>query len=101
MSTGTREDQLEASVKFLASELREVKKQVEMHTHHIEQIRRAVVSLNELMKKSEEINQLLEDIDGMKMRLNEIQAKEHRKFAGGGENKTTVEIKPASLDNME
>ena len=85
MSTGTREDQLEASVKFLASELREVKKQVEMHTHHIGQLTRAVRTINEWIQADTKESALQEEVDDLKLSLNEIQAKSHRKFPASGE----------------
>jgi hypothetical protein len=74
----------EQKTAFLARELRMLKKQVEIHSHNIAQIVREVRRLNEQNWANE--------IDDLKIRLNEIQAKPHRKFAGGGENKTDVEI---------
>jgi uncharacterized protein with von Willebrand factor type A (vWA) domain len=75
-------------IAFLANELRVLKKQVEVHTHNIAQIVREVRRLNEQNWANE--------IDDLKMRLNEIQAKPHRKFAGRGE-----EVDLGSLDNMD
>jgi hypothetical protein len=99
MSEATFEEQTKQAIQFLAAELREVKKVVEQHTHHIEQLRRGVVALNELMKKTEEVTELQKEVDDLKLRLNEIQAKSHRKFDGmfvrGGDEG------PGSLDNME
>lgn len=150
MSAATKEEQLEQAIQFLASEMREVKKQIEIHTHNIEQLRRAIVTINEWMQKDatvadlqkeadeireqrhEVINEELEvikhristiesktiplpfqferdlaaEVDDLKLRLNEIQAKTHRKFAGSGENKTDVAVissnkKPGSLETLE
>ena len=119
-------------------ELRELKKITEKHTHNIEQLRRAVVTINEWLKKDAEeteiqkdidklkaqkeeiINEelkiikeriktietktiplpfqfernLSEEIDELKLRLNEVQAKQHRKFAGGGEDNDLVIYNP-------
>ena len=99
MSEATKEEQMEQAIQFLASEMRETKKVVEQHTHHIEQLRRAVVAINEWMKKADEVDALQKEVDDLKLRLNEIQAKSHRKFDGlfvrGGEKSGD------SLDNME
>lgn len=93
MSEATFEEQTKQAVQFLAAELREMKKSVEQHTHHIEQLARAVRDINNNLLP-QKLAELQEDVDGLKLRLNEIQAKSHRKFAGSGE-------KPASLDNMD
>lgn len=124
MSHATKEEQLEQSIQFLASEMREVKKKVEMHTHNIEQLRRIIVTINEWMQRDTSIADLQRDVDEvreqrhevineelhviknrlstiesktiplpfqferdlaaevdeLKLRVNEIQAKSHRKF---------------------
>ena len=139
MSAATKEEQLEQSIQFLASEIREVKKKVEIHTHNIEQLVRAVRTINEWQDADtkhdearikieeircqrdevvdEELNviknristiesktiplpfqferDLAAEVDDLKLRLNEIQAKSHRKFPASGEKG------PNSLDNME
>lgn len=74
----------EKQISFLASELRMLKKQVDVHTHNIGQIVREVRRLNE--------KNWSDEIDDLKMRLNEIQAKPHRKFAGSGGEQTDVEL---------
>jgi len=81
MSAATKEEQLEQSIQFLASEMREVKKKVEIHTHNIEQLKRAVIATNELLTDVA----LRTEVDDLKLRLNEIQAKSHRKFPASGE----------------
>jgi predicted RNase H-like nuclease (RuvC/YqgF family) len=78
MSAATKEQELEQAIQFLASEMREVKKTVEQHTHHIEQLRRSVVATNELLTDVA----LQAEVDELKLRVNEIQAKSHRKFRG-------------------
>jgi predicted ribosome quality control (RQC) complex YloA/Tae2 family protein len=124
MSHATKEEQLEQSIQFLASEMREVKKKVEIHIHNIEQLKRAIISINEWQaadtkhdvakRKIEEIRcqrdeiideelkviknrlstiesktiplpfqferDLAAEVDELKLRVNEIQAKSHRKF---------------------
>ena len=95
MSAATKEEQLEQSIQFLASEIREVKKKVEIHTHNIEQLVRAVRTINEWIQTDTKESVLQEEVDNIKLRLNEIQAKSHRKFPASGEKG------PNSLDNME
>ena len=124
MSHATKEEQLEQSIQFLASEMREVKKKVEIHTHNIEQLKRAIISINEwqaadtkhdvaqrnieeircerdkiideelkvIKKRIETIESktiplpfqferdLATEVDELKLRVNEIQEKSHRKF---------------------
>ena len=124
MSHATKEQQLEQTIQFLASEMREVKKKVEIHIHNIEQLKRAIISINEwqaadtkhdvAQRKIEEIRcqrdeiideelnviknristiesktiplpfqferDLAAEVDELKLRVNEIQAKSHRKF---------------------
>ena len=70
-------------IDFIAREIRELKKLTERHTHNIEQLRRAVVTINEIVNKDEHIKELEQEIDELKLRLNDIQAKTHRKFSGG------------------
>ena len=77
-------------IDFIAREIRELKKLTERHTHNIEQLRRAVVALNEINKKNDQIRELLDEIDDLRIRLNEIQAKTHRKFSGGETKKDVV-----------
>ena len=77
----------EAKIAFLATEIRMLKKQVDVHSHNIGQIVREVRRLNE--------QNWADEIDDLKMRLNEIQAKPHRKFSG-----IFVESDD-SLDNMD
>lgn len=129
MSEATMEEQMKQAVQFIAAELREMKKVTEQHTHNIEQLRRAVVTINDWMaadattvETRKEIDKLREhrdeildeelivikkrietiesktiplpfqfernlaaEVDDLKLRLNEIQAKSHRKFPASGE----------------
>ena len=88
----TFEDQeIHAKLNFVAHELGALKERWAVHAHNIAQIVRELQRINGLDLQGQ-INGLEEKIDDLKIRMNEIQAKSHRKFAGGGENKTEVEV---------